>query len=150
MLTHHIILYYSYQFNFHVPKSSRLSRQLQDRASTLLIIAFLTFYTKGEALPNGCSFTRSNDDGLCLSSGSDCCTSKSNSEHLYIKMWDIFRLYPPPKLKGCILFVPPVARAKFLHKQLQCNDTYSITGGGGGVQTQNIKKCFEDKSKTLF
>ncbi|XP_075254139.1 uncharacterized protein LOC142345732 isoform X4 [Convolutriloba macropyga] len=75
MLTHHIILYNSYQFNFQVPKSSRLSRQLQDRASILLIITALFFYTTGEALPNGCSFTRSNDDGLCLTSGSDCCTT---------------------------------------------------------------------------
>ena len=105
MLTHHIILYNSYQFNFQVPKSSRLSRQLQDRASILLIITALFFYTTGEALPNGCSFTRSNDDGLCLTSGSDCCTSKSKRASLDQKCGS-FQFVPPPSLKGAYYLNP--------------------------------------------
>ena len=42
---------------------------------------------------------------------------------------DLFRLCPPPQLNGCILFAPPDARALFLHKDLLCNGTCSVTGG---------------------
>ena len=49
---------------------------------------------------------------------------------------DLFRLPsspPPPQLSGCIVFATPRpdARAIFLHNDLLCNGTCSVTGGGG-------------------
>ena len=55
---------------------------------------------------------------------------------------DLFRLCPPPQLSGCILFAPPDARAIFLHNDLLCNDTCSVTGGSityWGAQTEKIR-----------
>ena len=46
--------------------------------------------------------------------------------------WDLFRLCPHPQLIGCILCAPPYADARvmFLYKDLLCNDTCSVIGGG--------------------
>ena len=38
---------------------------------------------------------------------------------------------PPPQLIWRILFAPPDARAIFLHDDLLCNGTCSVTEGGG-------------------
>ena len=50
---------------------------------------------------------------------------------------DLFRLCPPPSLVGAYYLHPPDARAIFLHSNLLCNGTCSVTGGritywGGG------------------
>ena len=55
---------------------------------------------------------------------------------------DLFRLCPP-SLVGAYYLQPPDARAIFLHNDLLCNDTCSVTGGsitywGGGAQTEKI------------
>ena len=42
---------------------------------------------------------------------------------------DLFRLCPPPSLVGAYYLQPPEARAIFLHNDLLCNDTCSVTGG---------------------
>ena len=62
---------------------------------------------------------------------------------------DLFRFCPPPppQLSRRILFAPPDARAIFLHSDLLCNGTCSVTGGritywggggGGGGRSQNL------------
>ena len=38
---------------------------------------------------------------------------------------------PPPSLVGAYYLHPPDARAITLHNDLLCNDTCSVTGGGG-------------------
>ena len=51
---------------------------------------------------------------------------------------------PPPSLLGAYYLQPPGAGAIFLHNDLICNDTCSVTGGsitywgGGGAQTEKI------------
>ena len=54
-----------------------------------------------------------------------------------------FPFVPPPQLTGCILFATP-RRAIFLHNDLLCNDTCSVTGGSitywGGAQTEKFQK----------
>ena len=50
---------------------------------------------------------------------------------------------PPPQLIGCTLFAPPDARAIFLHNDLQCKGTCSVTGGritdwGGGTNGKDL------------
>ena len=47
-----------------------------------------------------------------------------------LKYPDLFRLCPP-SLVGAYYLQPPDARAIFLHNDLLCNDTCSVTGGGG-------------------
>ena len=42
---------------------------------------------------------------------------------------DLFRLCPPPSLVGAYYLQPPDPRAIFLHNDLLCNDTCSVTGG---------------------
>ena len=37
---------------------------------------------------------------------------------------------PPPPLSGCLLYAAPDARAIFLHSDLLCNGTCSLTGEG--------------------
>ena len=56
---------------------------------------------------------------------------------------DLFRLCPP-SLVGAYYLQPPDARATFLHNDLLCNDTCSVTGGsitywGGGGGGTNGK-----------
>ena len=48
---------------------------------------------------------------------------------LHIDRSDLFRLCPPPSLVGAYYLQPPDARAIFLHDDLLCNDTCSVTGG---------------------
>ena len=43
--------------------------------------------------------------------------------------WGSFPFVPPPQLSGRILFALPDARAIFLHSNLLCNGTCSVTGG---------------------
>ena len=53
---------------------------------------------------------------------------------------DLFRLCPP-SLVGAYYLQPPDARAIFLHNDLLCNDTCSVTGGSityWGAQTEKI------------
>ena len=45
-----------------------------------------------------------------------------------VHFWDLFRLCPP-SLVGAYYLQPPDARAIFLHNDLLCNDTCSVTGG---------------------
>ena len=58
---------------------------------------------------------------------------------------DLFRLCLPPSLVGAYYLQLPDARAIFLHNDLLCNDTCSVTGGGaqtywgGGAQTEKIR-----------
>ena len=57
---------------------------------------------------------------------------------------DLFRLCPPPSLVGAYYLQPPDARAIFLHNDLLCNDTCSVTGGsitywGGGTNGKDPK-----------
>ena len=40
-----------------------------------------------------------------------------------------FPFVPPPSLVGAYYLQPPDARAIFLHNDLLCNDTCSVTGG---------------------
>ena len=52
--------------------------------------------------------------------------------------WRIFSVCAPPSLVGAYYLQPPDARAIFLHNDLLCNDTCSVTGGsitywGGGT-----------------
>ena len=60
-----------------------------------------------------------------------------------------FPLVPPPSLVGAYYLPPPPdARAIFLHNDLFCNDTCSVTGGGGritywGAQTEKIPQFNE-------
>ena len=55
---------------------------------------------------------------------------------------DLFRLCPP-SLVGAYYLQPPDARAIFLHNDLLCNDTCSVTGGSitywGGTKTEKIR-----------
>ena len=55
---------------------------------------------------------------------------------------DLFRLCPP-SLVSAYYLQPPDARAIFLHNDLLCNDTCSVTGGSitywGGAQTEKIQ-----------
>ena len=56
-------------------------------------------------------------------------------------MLDLFRLCPP-SLVGAYYLQPPDARAIFLHNDLLCNDTCSVTGGSityWGAQTEKIQ-----------
>ena len=59
---------------------------------------------------------------------------------------------PPPSLVRAYYLHPPDARAIFLHSDLLCNGTCSVTGGGGhnvlgggGAQTETIRKVFESR-----
>ena len=59
---------------------------------------------------------------------------------------DLFRLCPP-SLVGAYYLQPPDARAIFLHTDLLCNDTCSVTGGsitywGGGHKRKRSKKIY--------
>ena len=52
---------------------------------------------------------------------------------------------PPPSLVGAYYLHPPDARAIFLHSNVLCNGTCSVTGGritywGGGAQTEKIQE----------
>ena len=68
---------------------------------------------------------------------------------LYLR-WGSFPFVPPPpppSLVGAYYLQPPDARAIFLHNDLLCNDTCSVTGGsitywGGGAQTEKILRWF--------
>ena len=55
---------------------------------------------------------------------------------------DLFRLCPP-SLVGAYYLQPPDARAIFLHNDLLCNDTCSVTGGSitywGGTNGKDPK-----------
>ena len=73
-----------------------------------------------------------------------------SSNPLYlVKKWDLFRLCTP-SLVGAYYLHPPDARAIFLHSDLLCNGTCSVTGGcitywGGtnGKDPKNDRKiCF--------
>ena len=60
-----------------------------------------------------------------------------------LQITDLFRLCPP-SLVGAYYLRPPDARAIFLHNDLPCNDTCSVTGGsitywGGGGGGTNGK-----------
>ena len=68
-----------------------------------------------------------------------------------IKIREIFRLCtPPPSLVGAYYLHPADARSIFLHDDLLCNSTCSVTegritsegggggGGGGGAQKEKI------------
>ena len=49
--------------------------------------------------------------------------------------------FVPPSLVGAYYLQPPDARAIFLHNDLLCNDTCSVTGGSimyWGAQTEKI------------
>ena len=55
--------------------------------------------------------------------------------------------FVPPSLVGAYYLHPPNARAIYLHNDLPCNDTCSVTGGsitywGGGAQTKKIHNFF--------
>ena len=57
---------------------------------------------------------------------------------------DLFRLCPPPpSLVGAYYLQPPDARAIFLHNDLLCNGTCSVTGGSltywGGTNGKDPK-----------
>ena len=58
------------------------------------------------------------------------------------QMLDLFRLCPP-SLVGAYYLQPPDARAIFLHNDLLCNDTCSVTGGSitywGGTNGKDPK-----------
>ena len=63
---------------------------------------------------------------------------------------------PPPQFSGsCILFAPPDAHAIFLHNDLTCNDTCTVTGGciaywgGGGTNWKDPISGCGFRSKTL-
>ena len=61
---------------------------------------------------------------------------------------------PPPSLVGAYYLQPPDARAIFLHNDLLCNDTCSVTGGsityyGGGAQTEKIR-FFDNCLQRIF
>ena len=56
-----------------------------------------------------------------------------------------FPFVPPPILAGAYYLHLSGARAIFLHDDLLCNDTCSVTGGsitywGGGAQTEKIPR----------
>ena len=62
---------------------------------------------------------------------------------------DLFRLCPPHSLVDVYYLQPADARAIFCHNYLPCNDTCSVTGGGGGAkqtkgeaQTEKIRYFF--------
>ena len=57
----------------------------------------------------------------------------SNFTAHIIPFSDLFRCAPPPpSLVGTYYLRPPDARAIFLHSDLLCNGTCSVTGRGGG------------------
>ena len=56
----------------------------------------------------------------------------NKTEENEIKNWDLFRLFPP-SLVGAYYLQPPDARAIFLHNDLLCNGTCSVTGGEHNV-----------------
>ena len=59
--------------------------------------------------------------------------------------------FVPPSLVGAYYLQPPDARAIFLHNDLLCNDTCSVTGGSitywGGAQTEKIPKLITSLAK---
>ena len=64
---------------------------------------------------------------------------------------------PPPSLVGAYYLQPPDARAIFLHNDLLCNDTCSVTGGsitywggGGGTNGKDPKIFFNSKFSIEF
>ena len=66
--------------------------------------------------------------------------------YCFVFQFGIFSVCAPPQLSGRILFVPPHARAIFLHSNLLCNGTCFVTGGRityWGAQTEKIPSLLE-------
>ena len=56
---------------------------------------------------------------------------------------------PPPSLVGAYYLQPPDARAIFLHNDLLCNDTCSVTGGSityWGAETEKIPNILTNQT----
>ena len=66
-----------------------------------------------------------------------------------------FPFVPPPSLVGAYYLQPPDARAIFLHNDLLCNDTCSVTGGsitywGGGGHKRKRSDFYPENCTSKF